>query len=92
MPSKPTLISTGVAPLALQSASSLSLMAREALVKSGVPSPTPEQNSFMPPPVPVDSTTGVLNWPPWPSFSATAVVNGNTVDEPTIWIWSRAAA
>ena len=51
-------------------------MAREALVKSGVFSPTPAQNSFMPPPVPVDSTTGVLNLPPWPSFSATAVVNG----------------
>ena len=54
MPSKPTLISTGVTPLALQVSSSVSLMAREALVKSGVVSPTPPQNSFMPPPVPVE--------------------------------------
>ena len=28
---------------------------------SGVPSPTPPQNSLMPPPVPVLSTTGVLH-------------------------------
>ena len=42
--------------------------------------------------VPVDSTTGVLNLPALPKFSATAVVKGNTVEEPTIWIWSRASA
>ena len=54
MPSKPTLISTGVTPAALQVSSSVSFMAREALVKSGVFSPTPPQNSFMPPPVPVE--------------------------------------
>src|SRR5262245_1096128 len=86
IPSKPILISTGVTPAALQVASSASLMGRDAFAKSGVPSPTPAQNSFMPPPVPVDSTTGVLNLPAWPSFSATAVVKGNTVDEPTICI------
>src|SRR3546814_20364142 len=43
----------------------------------------------MPPPVPVDSTTGAGNSPARPKFSATAVVNGNTVEEPTIVIWLR---
>src|SRR5687768_4884619 len=59
---------------------------------SGVFSPTPAQNSFMPPPVPVDSTTGVLNLPTLPKLSATAVVKGNTVEDPTMRIWSRAWA
>jgi hypothetical protein len=59
---------------------------------SGVASPTPEQNSLMPPPVPVLSTTGVFRPDFWPNCSATAVENGNTVDEPTIRIWSRACA
>src|SRR5512134_3554457 len=81
-----------VTPALLQASISLSLILRDAPVISGVPSPTPLQNSFMPPPVPVDSTTGVLNLPALPKLSATAVVKGNTVDEPTIWIWSRASA
>ena len=81
-----------VTPAFLQVSTSLSLILRDAPVMSGVPSPTPLQNSFMPPPVPVNSTTGVLNLPALPKLSATAVVNGNTVDEPTIWIWSRASA
>jgi len=59
---------------------------------SGVPSPTPVQNNFIPPPEPVASTTGVLKDVFWPNCSATDVENGNTVDEPTIWIWSRACA
>ena len=43
---------------------------------SGWLSPTPAQNSLMPPPVPVLSTTGVLNWYLLPNCSATAVVKG----------------
>ena len=46
----------------------------------------------MPPPVPVNSTTGVLPAPDLPNCSATAVVKGYTVDDPTIRIWSRATA
>ena len=38
--------------------------------------PTPAQNSFMPPPVPVNSTTGALNLPALAKRSATVVVNG----------------
>ena len=52
----------------------------------------PLQNSFMPPPVPVDSITGVLKPLDWPNFSATMVAKGYTVDDPTIEIWSRAWA
>ena len=59
---------------------------------SGVSSPTPAQNSFMPPPVPVLSTTGVFSPVFWPNCSATAVENGKTVEEPTMRIWSRACA
>ena len=33
-------------------------MLREAMAISGVSGPSPLQNSFMPPPLPVDSTTG----------------------------------
>lgn len=64
-------------------------MRRDALVRSGCWTPTPAQNCLMPPPVPVDSTTGVLNLPVRPKVSATALVKGNTVDEPTMRIWSR---
>jgi len=67
-------------------------MAREAPVRSGWPSPTPPQKIFMPPPVPVDSTTGAGLPVVFENSSATAWVNGNTVDEPTILIWSRASA
>ncbi len=52
----------------------------------------PAQNSFMPPPVPVDSTTGVFVPEDLPNCSATAVVKGYTVEEPTMRIWSRAWA
>ena len=63
-------------PFFWQSANSPFFMRREALVASGWLSPMPAQNSFMPPPVPVDSTTGVLTPAVLPSCSATAVVNG----------------
>jgi hypothetical protein len=54
--------------------------------------PRPSQKIFKPPPVPVDSTTGVLKPAALPNCSATAVEKGNTVDDPTMRIWSRAAA
>ena len=57
---------------------------------SGNCGPTPLQNSLMPPPVPVLSTLGVLNLPPRPNCSATVVVKGYTVDEPTMVMESRA--
>jgi hypothetical protein len=44
----------------------------------------------MPPPVPVLSIFGVLNLPARPNCSATVVVNGYTVDEPTMLMESRA--
>ncbi len=53
--------------------------------------PTPEQNNFNPPPEPVASTTGVLKSVDLPNRSATVVVKGNTVEEPTMRIWSRSA-
>ena len=59
---------------------------------SGYCGPTPTQKALKPPPVPVDSTTGVLNLPSLPKFSATRVENGNTVEEPTMRIWSRDCA
>ena len=48
-------------PFSTQDLNSVSLMRRDEFVMSGVFVPTPEQNSFKPPPEPVDSTTGVLN-------------------------------
>src|SRR5690606_21353697 len=65
---------------------------RDALAMSGCRTPRPTQNSFRPPPVPVLSTTGVLNFVVFPNCSATAVAKGRTVDEPTMRIWSRASA
>ena len=56
---------------------------------SGCSNPTPPQNSFSPPPEPVDSTTGVAKPLVWPNCSATAAENGKTVDDPTILIVSR---
>ncbi len=47
-----------VTPLAWQSANSLAFIWREACVMSGVSAPRPAQNSFIPPPVPVDSMIG----------------------------------
>ena len=51
-------------------------MRREALVMSGCCTPTPAQNSFRPPPEPVDSIFGVLNELVLPNCSATTVENG----------------
>ena len=51
---------------------------------SGCCTPTPLQKSLMPPPVPVLSTLGVLNLPARPNCSATVVVKGYTVEEPTM--------
>jgi hypothetical protein len=59
---------------------------------SGVSISMPPQNSLMPPPVPVASTTGDLNDACLLNCSAAAVEKGNTVLEPTILISSRAAA
>ena len=81
-----------VTPLAAHWSTSDFLMRRDALTTSGWAGPTPAQNSFNPPPVPVDSTTGVLNLPVLPKASATAVVKGKTVEEPTARIWSRDCA
>ena len=53
---------------------------------SGCSSPIPAQNSFNPPPEPVDSTIGVLKSVLLPNRSATVVEKGKTVDEPTIFI------
>src|SRR5687768_15101241 len=78
-------------PFFWQAAYSFAFMRREALATSGNCGPTPLQNSLMPPPVPVLSTFGVLNFPPRPNCSATVVVNGYTVEEPTMLIESRAA-
>ena len=47
-----------VTPLAAQSSYSDAFIAREAPVMSGKSAPIPSQKIFMPPPVPVDSTTG----------------------------------
>ena len=86
IPSKPIFASIGVIPLAAHFSASDDLIRLEALVISGVLSPTPAQNNFIPPPDPVDSTTGVLNAVDFPKRSATVVENGKTVDEPTILI------
>src|SRR3990170_668720 len=92
-PSKPMLISTmSLTPFFWHVSNSPFFMRREAFVASALSSPTPSQKIFMPPPVPVLSTTGVLPAPDLPNCSATAVVNGYTVEEPTMRIWSRANA
>lgn len=85
MPSNPIGISViAVTPLSWQSWYSLAFIPREAPVMSGKPRPTPAQNRFMPPPVPVASTTGVGYSVFAPKFSATVVENGKTVEEPTM--------
>ena len=77
IPSLPTMISIiSVTPFFAHNSFSLPLIAREALVKSGWLGPKPPQKSFMPPPVPVDSITGVFMEPRWPCFSATTVAKG----------------
>ena len=51
-------------------------MRREELVMSGWSTPTPEQKSLSPPPEPVASIVGVLNFVLFPNCSATTVANG----------------
>ena len=58
-------------PLAWQRLNSLGFIGREELVMSGVLIPSPAQKSFMPPPEPVDSTTGVAYSLVAPNSSAT---------------------
>jgi hypothetical protein len=58
-------------------------MAREAPVISACDGPMPPQKIYMPPPVPVDSTTGARLPDFFAYSSAAAWVNGNTVEEPT---------
>ena len=77
MPSWPMGISVILAtPFRAQVSISLSLILRDAPTMSGVASPTPSQNSLMPPPVPVASTTGALMAPCLANSSATVVENG----------------
>ena len=90
IPSKPILASTGVTPFLAHLSASDFLILLDALVTSGVLAPVPAQKSFIPPPEPVDSTTGVLKSVDFPNLSATAVEKGKTVHDPTILIWSRA--
>ena len=66
-------------------------MRLDEFVISGRSNPIPAQNNFIPPPEPVDSITGVLFPEPRPYSSATTVAKGNTVDDPTIEIVSRAS-
>ena len=57
----PTVISaTSVTPFFWQISNSLGFIRRDASAMSGVPGPTPAQNCCMPPPVPVDSSTGEM--------------------------------
>src|SRR3546814_10975473 len=78
-----------VTPFCWHFSNSDAFIAREAPVMSGCCSPTPPQNSCMPPPVPVDSTNGPGNSPARPKYTATAAVHGNTVEEPHIVHWLR---
>ena len=74
IPSLPTTISIiSVTPFFSHNAFSLDLIALDAFVISGWFVPTPAQNNFIPPPVPVLSITGVLNFPVLPKVSATTV-------------------
>ena len=59
------------------------MIARDALDTSGCTIPTPAQNNLNPPPVPVLSTNGAWYKPSLPKASATTVVKGYTVEEPT---------
>ena len=76
IPSLPTINSWKATPASAHILVSLLFIARDALVTSGYWTPIPLQNSFMPPPVPVDSTTGVLKPLDCPNFSAAIVENG----------------
>ena len=60
IPSKPIFTSVMLMPLEVHFLNSELFILREALVISGCLTPVPEQKSFIPPPEPVLSTTGVL--------------------------------
>ena len=75
-----------VTPFFSHSLNSLVFILLEAFVISGVFMSLPAQNSFIPPPEPVDSTTGVGYLLVAPNSSATAEENGYTVEDPTILI------
>ena len=77
IPSKPILFSVIlVMPFFAHSLTSLDFILLEAFVMSGVEGPLPAQNSFKPPPEPVDSMIGALCSVPLPKFSATTVAKG----------------
>ena len=61
-------------PFARQVSFSDSVIAREAPVMSGKSGPTPPQKTCIPPPVPVDSTTGAFSPVTPANCSATAWV------------------
>ncbi len=87
IPSYPIFTSTtSFTPFAAHFSTSDFLIRREAFVMSGWLTPTPAQNNLIPPPEPVDSTTGALKELVFPKVSATAVEKGKTVEEPTIRI------
>ena len=65
-----------VIPAFAQRSISFCLILLDAFVISGCSTPTPLQNSFKPPPEPVDSITGVLNLVDLPNLSATTVAKG----------------
>jgi hypothetical protein len=76
-PSMPTGTSMIVlTPLWTQLSYSLFLISREASSTSGCWLPTPAQNSFIPAPVPVDSTVTLMPGLARMKSSATALVNG----------------
>jgi len=86
------MTSVNSTPFSRQVSTSDIFTRREALVTSGCSTPTPAQNSFRPPPDPVDSMIGVAKSVVLPNSSATAVAKGNTVDEPTMRICVRSCA
>src|SRR5690554_712580 len=93
IPSAPIFTSViSFTPLLWHISNSLFFMRRDALVMSGCWVPIPAQNSFRPPPEPVDSSLGVGKSVLRPKRSATTVANGYTVEEPTMLTVSRAMA
>jgi len=85
IPSRPTCNSMISDTLfAAQVSNSETFIRREAWAISGVLGLTPEQNSLIPLPVPVDSISGERD-PGFDraKFSATTLAKGYTVEEPT---------
>ena len=91
IPSRPTCNSViSVTPFCWQVSNSLAFMRREALAMSGLSAPTPLQNSWMPPPLPVASMMGEgYSGLERTKLSETSLAKGKTVDEPTARIDSR---